>query len=250
MPHKLPGSFDPGKYIPGRRSSLLFRGFFTFTKYQLKGSASRKTESDWPNIFIPDVNAWPNDQITILFTADKSIRWWWISPTVYLCSVSTRIAHWSFGCAEGKNANVLGRNVLQWSWNLKSNKLCESFSDKIGKNPVFDFRGSSANVREKNMKAARWREPERWYPMTIKTLFLKSVFQTKGSLDQNRQMGMLGGIFQIHVCLLMKKKNQKTLLFSHKCHLFLEIKVRHWGDWATEVLNPRFHKVCVDVPAF
>lgn len=45
-----------------------------------------------------------------------------------------------------KNANVLGRKVLQRSLNLKGSKLCESFSDKSGKNPVFDFRGSSACV--------------------------------------------------------------------------------------------------------
>lgn len=48
----------------------------------------------------------------------------------------------------------MGRIVLQQSLNLKGNKLCESFSNKSEKNPVFDFRGSSARVREKKHKSS------------------------------------------------------------------------------------------------
>lgn len=54
--------------------------------------------------------------------------------------------------------------------------------------------------------------------MTIKTLFLKSAFQTKGSLNQNTQMGTLGGIFQSHrhgkkfMSVFQSKKKKKIFI--------------------------------------
>lgn len=108
-------------------------------------------------------------------------------------------------------------------------------------------------VREKNMKAARWREQERRYHMTVITLFPNSAFQTKGSLNQNRQMGTPGGNFpapparkEIHVRLSEQKKNQKkTLLLSNKCRLFLKSACRQGGGVTTEALNPRVNKASV-----
>lgn len=113
-------------------------------------------------------------------------------------------------------------------------------------------------VREKNMKAARWREQERRYHMTVITLFPESALQTKGSLKQNRQMGTPGGNFpapsarkEIHVRLSEQKKNQqKNVIVVNKCRLFLEIGVqtRRWFNHRGPKPTSQQSK-CVDVPA-
>lgn len=121
---------------------------------------------------------------------------------------------------------------------------------------MFDFRESSVYVRDKNIKAARWRE-EGWYDMTIKTLFLKSVIETKASLDPNRQMGTLGGIFQslrhekkfMSVFQRRKNNNNNNVIITQVSFFFFKSHCRHWGGLTTKMLDPWFNKACVDVTA-
>lgn len=99
------------------------------------------------------------------------------------------------------------------------------------------------------MKAARWREQERRYHMTVITLFPKSAFQTKGSLKQNRQMGTPGGNFpapsarkEIHIRL----SEQKNVIVVKQVPFILKIGVqtRRWFNRRGPKTHESTKQVC------
>lgn len=120
-----------------------------------------------------------------------------------------------------KSANVfILRTVQQQAW--------ECLCDKGEKKPVFDFRGSSVfSERETNKKEKqRDGEDERdditrpW-----KQAVLHSAVQTRGSFNQNRQTGTLGGIFQSHrhgkkLIFYLSKQKMNTFSWSNKSSPF------------------------------
>lgn len=93
----------------------------------------------------------------------------------------------------------------------KGTVFYECFHGKRERKPAFDFRQSC--VRERQTDKQRDGEDERGdiiWPW--KQAILQSTFQTGGSLDQNRQTGTLGGIFQSRrhgkkfICYFSKQK--------------------------------------------